>query len=68
MLGMGHESLTSIVTPRAFNLRELEYILSLVHFWCSLSVSREVLVSSKTNKLDWDLLILLCKFKCFFVN
>ena len=61
-LVMGHESFTSMAIPRAFDLRELKYILWGVAFWISCSVSIDVLVSSRRKRFEWDLLMLLKRF------
>ena len=62
MSAMGQKSLTRIALPRALEAKELKYILCCVHFWCSVSICREVRVSKRTAKLVRALFILLCSF------
>ena len=59
---VGQESFTRMVTPLAFEACELKNIFCGVHFWWSLSVCRDVRVSSRTNRFEGDLFILLCIF------
>ena len=67
-LVIGHESFTSMATPWALDLKEFKYILWGVAFWYSGSVSIEVLVSSRRKILEWDLFMLLYRFRLFFVS
>ena len=59
---IGQESFTRMVTLLAFDAYELKNILCGVDFWWSFSVSRDVSVSSRTNRFEGDLFILLWIF------